>query len=307
MPSPRSTFRSAAALVLALAAWGCPSRAWAQACCAGGSAVTPARLEMHEDALVGAQLRASSALGSYDTGGRFVASPPGDTEVDFEEDIFGAMRFLRRGQAALLVPLVETRRRTPQDGAHLGGGLGDVNLSARYDFVAAGESRYLPGVALLVGATLPTGTPADSATAPLAVDATGIGAWQLQAGLALEQTYGRWLVNATGIVAKRTARFGETLGTQGTFLVAGAYSFEGGGALALSGSYAFEGDATTGSGADVPASSKRVTAVTVSGLWPLADAWRVLGALSLDPPIDSLGSNQPTAGALSFTMIRSWW
>ena len=40
-------------------------------------------------------------------------------------------------------------------------------------------------------------------------------------------------------------------------------------------------DATTGSGADVPASSKRVTAVTVSGLWPLADAWRVLGALSL--------------------------
>ena len=55
MRRPSSPFPSRAlALLVALAAGGAPSRAQAQACCAGGSAVTPGRLELHEDALVGA-------------------------------------------------------------------------------------------------------------------------------------------------------------------------------------------------------------------------------------------------------------
>jgi hypothetical protein len=74
--------------------------------------VTPARLELHEDALAGALLRVGGVHGSYDTAGRYIASPSGDTEVDFEEDLFGAIRVLRRGQVALLVPLIETRRQT---------------------------------------------------------------------------------------------------------------------------------------------------------------------------------------------------
>jgi hypothetical protein len=299
--------RNACALLAALAAWGSPSRARAQACCAGGSVVTPARLELHEDALAGAQLRVGGVHGSYDTSGRYIASPSGDTELDFEEDIFGAIRVLRRGQVALLVPLIETRRQTnSSSGAHLGGGLGDVNASVRYDFFVAGESRYVPGVALLAGLTLPTGTAPESGTPPLFVDATGIGAWQANVALALEQTYGAWLVNATGIVAKRTPRFGETLGTQVTFLAAGSYSFENGAALALSASYAFEGDATADSGAGVAASSRRLTVLTVSGLWPLNDAWRLLGGVFLDPPIGGLGSNQPAAAGATFTVIRSW-
>jgi len=302
----RSTSLEAGALLLGAAVWGAPSRARAQACCASGSAVTPGRLELHETALLGAQLRASTILGSYDTGGRYVPSPSGDGELDFEEDLFGAVRVLRRGQVALLVPLVETRRETPQDGAHAGGGIGDVNASVRYDFVLAGESRVVPGVALLAGVTLPTGTAVDAASAPLAVDATGIGAWQVNAALALEQTFGPWLVNATAMAAKRTPRFGETLGTQWTFLAAGAYSFDDGAAAALSLSYAFEGDATASGGADVPASSKRVTMLTLSGLWPLTDEWRLLGGAFLDPPVRALGSNQPAAAGLTFAVIRSW-
>src|SRR5882672_6744575 len=305
MPRLQSRSRSATTLLVALAAWGSPSRARAQACCAGGSVVTPARLELHEDALAGVQLRAASVGGSYDAAGRYISAPSGDTELDFEQDLFGAVRVFRRGQVALLVPLIETRRETRQNSAAFGGGLGDVNATIRYDFVVAGESLYVPGIGLLLGVTAPTGTRPESASPPLFVEATGIGAWQANAALAIEQTFGSWLFNATGIVAKRTPRFGETLGTQVTLLAAGAYSFGNGAALALSASYAFEGDATTDTGADVATSSKRLTVLTLSGLWPLTDSWRLLGGFFIDPPVNALGSNQPAAAGLTFTVVRS--
>ena len=75
----------------------------------------------------------------------------------------------------------------------------------------------------------------------------------------------------TGIVAKRTARFGETLGTQVTLLAAGAYTFDNDAAIALSGSYAFEGDATSSDGSAVAESAKRLTTLSLSLLWPLGD------------------------------------
>jgi hypothetical protein len=296
----------ALALLVALAAWGTPSRARAQACCAGGSAITPGRLQLHEDALVGAELKAATVLGTYDTSGRFVGSPPGVTEGDFEEDLFGAVRVLRRGQVALLVPFIETQRQDPTDGGHFGGGIGDVNLSARYDFVVAGESHVVPGVALLAGVTFPTGKPPELASPPLAVDATGVGAFQANGALALEQTFGPWLVNATGLLAFRTARFGEQLAPQGTLLAAAAYTLPSDVAIALTASYAFEGEATYSDGTSAAASSKRLTVVTLSGFWPITDTWRVLGGVYLDPPVDHLGSNQPAAGGLTLTVIRSW-
>ncbi len=306
MRPPRSTFRSGGALLAAVAVCAFPARARAQACCAGGSVVTPGRLELHEDALVGAQLRAGTDLGSYDVSGHYVSSPPGATEFDFEQDLFGAVRVLPRGQVALLVPLVETQRQTRTDGGHFGGGLGDINASVRYDFLLAGESKYVPGIALLAGLTLPTGTAPESATADLLVDATGIGAWQANVALALEQLYGPWLFNATGMVAKRTSRFGETLGTQVTFLAAGVYTFPSDLALSLSASYAFEGDATASGGVDVPDSAKHLTTFTLSGLVPLDDKWRLLGGIFVEPPLTGFGSNQPSISGLTLTIIRSW-
>jgi hypothetical protein len=299
-------FPDACGLLVLAAMSAATSRARAQACCAGGSAVTPARLELHEKALAGIELKAGGALGSYEASGHYVGSPAGDTELDYEQDLFGAVRVLRRGQLALLVPLVETQRQTGRDGGHIGGGLGDINASARYDFVVAGESYYVPGVALLAGITLPTGTAPERATAPLAVDATGIGAWQANVALALEQTYGPWLINATGIAAKRTSRFGQTLGTQVTLLAAGAYTFDNDAAVALSASYALEGEATNADGTSVPESSRRLTTLSLSVLWPMGDVWRLFGGLYVEPPVSGFGSNQSSVSGLTLTVIRSW-
>jgi hypothetical protein len=283
--------------VILIALVALPHRALAQACCAGSSAVTPGRLALHEDALVGLDARITGAYGSFDPTGTFVTTPSGASETDFEEDAFAAIRLFERGQAALLVPLVETRR-TANGDSEFGGGIGDINLSARYDFVYAGEARYVPGIGLLVGITFPTGTPPESATKPLATDATGVGAYQANLGLSFEKTIGPWLFGLSGIVAKRTTRTAEgvteALASQWTVLAAAAYTFTA------------EGNASVDD-MEQADTRRRLVAISASGLFPISDHLRLQGALTVDPPVGSFGINQPSAGiGGTVTAIYAW-
>ena len=118
--------------------------------------MTPARLGLHEDGLLGLRVRIGEVIGGYAPNGSFSLQPPHTSEVDFEQDVLSALRIAPRGQLSLLIPLVETYKTAPGIRA-AGGGLGDVNLGARYDFVLAREYRYVPGIALLAGVTLPSG------------------------------------------------------------------------------------------------------------------------------------------------------
>lgn len=300
------------AFVHALLALACVlfvgGRARAQACCAGSAALTPGRLALHEDALVGLQLRAATVLGSFDDRARYTAEPSGANEQDFEQDLFGAVRVLRQGQVALLLPFVETRRQAPGV-TDFGGGLGDANLSLRYDFVFAGESRFVPGIAALVGLTAPTGRPPDAAHNVLATDATGVGAWQGNVGLAFEQTFGPWLVNATELLAWRAPRavqgVDEALGTQLVTLLGGAYTFRSEAAVAVFASYTLEGAATLND-APAPASARHIGLLGFSGIVPISDALRVQGSVFANPPVSGLGRNQAATGGLTLTLIWSW-
>jgi hypothetical protein len=292
-------------------AWS--ERAFAQSCCAGTGAVTPGRLALHEFALVGIQAKTGADLGSFDAGGHYISNPSGASEIDLEQDLFGAIRVLKRGQIALLVPLVETRR-TSLGTSEFGGGIGDVNASARYDFTLAGTSRFIPGIAALAGFTFPTGRPADSPNlGPLATGATGIGAYQINVGLAVEQTFGPWLVNATVLLAQRTARtvgdppnsIHERLGAQWTFLSAVAYTFPSEIALAGSASYTIEDDATI-NGVDTIGTAHRLPTLTFSGVVPLSDTWRLQGAIYDNLQITPLGLNQPAGTGLLLTVVHSW-
>jgi hypothetical protein len=310
---PPSRFKSSSALLhaafaAALVAW--PASARAQACCAGSSALTPGRLALHEDALVGLQTKSGFGFGSFGGDGSFASFPKDTSELDLEQDLFGAVRVVDRGQVALLVPLVETRRATPTNSAETGGGIGDVNLSGRYDFTLAGASSVVPGIAALAGVTLPTGRPPESAKTALAVDSTGVGAVQANIGLALEQSFGPWLVNATGILAKRfpyTANgIHEALAPQVTFLGAVAYTFPNEDAIALLASYTIEGDPTV-DGIGTTGNARRTPLVGLSGVLPIGDTWRALGGVSVTPPLSQLGLNLPNAAVtFTLTLLRSW-
>lgn len=288
-----------------------PRAAFAQACCAGSGAVTPGRLAVHEDALAAVSAKAAHVIGSFDSGGHYSTPQAGASEQNLEQDLIGAVRLpvVDRAQLALLVPFVENRR-TANGTSEFGGGLGDVNLSARYDFVYAGMHRYLPGIAALAGITLPTGRPPEDADKALATDATGIGAFQGNVGLTVEQLFGNWLVSAYGIVAKRASRTANgvstTLGTQWTALAAVAYSFPKDYAAALSLSYTGEGTSEV-QGFEVPASSRRIPIVGLTGVVPVNDHVRFQGGFNFNPPIPSLGKNQPATVGVAVTGLYAWY
>ena len=273
--------------------------------------MTPARLTLHEDALVGLTAKGGIVFGSFDTHAAYVPPPKGASELDLEQDLFGALRVLTRGQVALLVPLVQTHR-AAGGRSEFGGGLGDLNASMRYDFTLAGESRVVPGIALLAGLTLPTGVAPESATTPLQTGATGVGAFQGNIGIALEQSFGPVMINVTGIAAKRAARtvhaatdVHSALATQWTALVAGAYSFPNDAAVALVASLTAEGNPTI-DGVEAEGNARRIVALSVAGLYPLSDHWKLLGSLFIDPPIAPLGRNSPATTGLTATVVRSW-
>lgn len=285
-----------------------PARAAAQSCCAGASALTPARLALHEDALVGLQLKASNLYGSFDGERRFLGAPEGAKELDFEQDLAGSIRVFKRGQLSAILPMVETYRSVP--GLSEGGGdLGDLQLGARWDFTIAGSSVTIPGIALAVGALLPTGRAPEASSKPLATDATGIGAFQGTATLALEQTFGPWLVNVTGSAAWRAPRtVGDIHAQQGLQIVAtaaGGYSFASGPVLALTLAYTAELDATI-NGETLPGSGRAATRIGIAGGLPFNDLWRMQGSVATDLPARYFGFNQPASVALTLMILRSW-
>lgn len=266
---------------------------------------------------MGTEIHAATVFGGYDDGARY-GRTQGSSEYDFEEDLFGAVRLFHHAQIALLLPLVETRRDDPEDtaiGAQFGGGFGDVNLSVRYDFLASGQSRFVPGIAALAGLTAPTGRSPNEARNVLGVDATGLGAWQGNFGLALEQSFGPWLLNATQLFAWRAPysvpgldgapSIDEALAPQWVTLLGVSYVFWNEAAVALSGSYTLEGTASIG-GSPVQASARRVALVSLSGVYPLSDRCRLQGSYFLNPPFSGFGRNQNATTGFTFTFIWSW-
>ncbi len=263
---------------------------------------------------MGTQLHAGTVLGDYDANSHYAGAAPHNSEQDYEEDLFGAVRVLKRGQVALLVPLVETYR-SELGRNEFGGGIGDVNLSLRYDFFLAGMSKIIPGVAVLAGITAPTGTPPDAQnpSKPLGTNATGIGAWQGNVGVALEQTYGPWLFNATELLAWRAARTAdiagvsesETLALQFVTLVGAAYTFPSEASVALFASYTVEGTATL-NGAPAPDSARSMTVVSLSGGYPLTDHFRMQGSLFVNPPLTGFGLDQTATAGLTLTLVWGW-
>src|SRR6185503_1564337 len=184
-----STFadRTVAVGVALAAAWvGVPRTAAAQACCAGGALIAPTRLAEYEDVAVGLESRTQGVLGVFGADGRYAGSSSG--EHVFEQNLAASVRVTRAAQAGLMLRAMQTHR-SVAGVDEWGGGVGDLSASARYDFLLPADRPRLPGIAVLAGATFPTGRPADAATQPLATDATGAGSYDVSLGVGVEKAF----------------------------------------------------------------------------------------------------------------------
>ncbi len=312
MSRRRSRSRSAPTLApvalgvaLGLAA---PATAWAQACCAGSTALSPGRLNLHESELVGLQFKGTAVTGVFGGNGSFTPQPRGTAEADLEEDLIASLRVLGRGQFTVLLPLVETWRHETGI-SDSGGGVGDLQVNLRYDVTDAGASRTIPGIAVLASLLLPTGLPPEDATHVLSTDATGVGMIQGTLGLSLEQTFGKVLVNVTGSGTLHTARTIQgthtELGPSFNLFAALGYSFDAGPVAALTLSYTGELDSLS-DGAEQPESGRTQLRFAISGGYSITDEWRVQGGVFADPPAARCGQNQPSGAGLSATLLRVW-
>jgi hypothetical protein len=265
---------------------------------------------MHEWLVTGAQASVRPNLGSWDAHGQYVARPPGATEADASLDLYAGVRTpWKRLQVAAFVPLVLAARSVPGTSA-VGGGLGDMNFSARLDVWDAERKPWIPGVAVLAGITVPTGTAPESASRPLAVDATGTGSVRGIAGFAFEKPFGAWLFDVialTTLSGPRSVGMISTTRAPGLALTGAAtYVFEGGDALGASITYQVEWDALV-DGMSVKDSSRRVLRLGAYGLHPFGrGAWRLLGSLTLEPPISELGQNELSGVTLLLGLQRGF-
>jgi hypothetical protein len=289
-----------------------PVEARAQACCAGGLVLTPGRLNLHESALVGVQVKGTGSIGSFDANGAFVGNPKRVAEGDFEQDLIATLRVLGSGQFTVVVPIVETYRHEEGISAG-GGGFGDIQVGARWDATQAGASVTIPGIAVLASVVLPTGLPpeqVDQSANTLGTHATGTGAVQGAFGAAVEQTFGKVLVNLTGSVTLHSARtvYGvhTQLGPAFNAFAAMGYDFGPGPVVAATVSYTGT-LATMNDGIAAPESTRTQLRFGLATGYAFTDSWRMQGGVFADPPAAHFGKNQPIAGVgASATLFRTF-
>jgi hypothetical protein len=299
--------RRAALAVLACASILAMTRgARAQACCVAPGTVGPARLARQEVLLVGVEARARWAYGSLDGGGAFRTPPKGAYDVALEQDLFVTGRLLRRGQLTATLPFVETLRGTSASSSS-GGGLGDVRAAARWDLLFPEEVRWVPGIAVLAGGSLPTGVPAERASDALATGATGTGTASGWVGLGVEQTTGPWLFGGLGQIAFRADRTVDGMHSSlpPRFLagIYGAWATKHHVALSLSASYSAEGDASV-DGREVPGTARRVLQLGTGLQIPLGDAGRIIVSATFHPPFEVVSAGEPTYLGLSLALVH---
>ena len=301
------------AIVLVLATIADATPAAAQACCAGGALVSPTRLALHEDIALGLQLKARDDLGAFDDSGHYAPFHQRQ-EQDFEQDLGASFRLTRRAQVGAAVPVVETHR-VESGLSEWGGGIGDVALNARYDFLSAGEAVRWPGFGLLAGAVFPTGTPSDRAKNPLGTDATGAGTTNVTLGADVEKVLGHafgsfnaWLTYRFDrtVATPAAARVTESFALQWTFLAVAGYVFDSEAALALYLNVLEEGDGTVNGTRDAGTTLRLTTGGLVAVL-PIHDIYRIQGSVFSDVLISSFGRNEPAAGVgLTVSLVRVW-
>lgn len=267
----------------------------AQACCVTSAGISPTRLALHERFGVGITIRASSSIGQHDADARFLPRTGGTKDIGVAEEVFAAVRWLNRGQFAVLVPLVQTYRSSRTDSSS-GAGFGDVQLTARYDWIWASRYRYVPGLAVVGGLTLPTGRAPDQANQRLGTDATGRGVYEGQFGIAIEKAM-RQVVPSVAVLAtfRSQARFGSvrlTAAPEMRVIGALTYVWSSEQALGIYASLAAEGNGRVND-VESRGSGRREFQLGAYAVLPLSDTLRLRLGASGQPPLDGLGRNQP--------------
>lgn len=167
-------------------------------CCGGASALHPFVLPKWEKALVGARFAGSGELDRLNADGARIGSTM--RALEGRMLVGGAWRAAGDWQLGASLPFVLRRVVVPGMSA-VGGGVGDVALSVRYEimdeetcvvrpFRELAWDELKPTIHLVLGTGFPTGRPADGSADPLGARVTGSGDLEQTLGLEVTKIWG---------------------------------------------------------------------------------------------------------------------
>ena len=150
------------------------------------------RLLIWEDFALGLRTSFSHGLGHFTSDGTYHRYSNYQDE-SFTTEAWGMVAISRRASVFARAPAVVVHR-SAGSLSDTGGGLGDIGLGLRHEFVQIGEYMELPAIALTLSLTTPSGRAPDATHGDLGADVTGRGAFAVAAGLSFESTVLPWYV-----------------------------------------------------------------------------------------------------------------
>ncbi|HVK65877.1 MAG TPA: transporter [Polyangium sp.] len=281
----------------------------ASACCGSGHGLGQ-RLGPLERGAIGLSFRFSDRFGSYGHAGAFTLAPTGTLDAEGRAELGCLFAPIPRLQLGLVAPVL-LNIRGARDGTDVGGGFGDLSLSARFDIVSLTTTSAWPAIALTAGVSLPTGRSAADAKDPLATDATGLGAVEVRPGVFVEKNWDNEasavFSASIGLRTPMTGARGERieLGPRIRLVAAAGPVFSTGWSLSAGLVHEYESAPSLGGATTADADRRRTAALLFAG-YDISERFTALASLEVDLPVSSLGKNEPSAVAFAIGLRRSF-
>jgi hypothetical protein len=267
------------------------------------------RLAPEENASATVITTAQDLRGHWDGGGTYIPSDPNarDREYRVEGRVMG--RIGRHFQFGGIVPVLHTTRKTV-DSSSSGGGLGDVTVLTRWDFVKPGGEGAWPGIAATMSLSLPTGRSPFNSKDPSLADVTGAGAYELRPGIALEKNWwtGWYVIAAAGVgfyaPFKSDRDVTIQLGPRMLAFVAVGKSWTNG--LGLAGALSYDREAGPRVDGVRSVLFRARPSAMLFGSYAVDDHWTLIASGQWDLPISGLGREQLAGITVGLGVRRAW-
>jgi hypothetical protein len=284
-------------------------RVRAAACCGTGYGVG-IRLARSEQATIGFAARYQDLQGTWSAAEQWSTRGDASSDRELRLELRALVKLRPELQIGAIVPFVATRR-GGFDGSSTGGGIGDATALGRWDFVPVGGRGAWPGIAATLSVTAPNGRGPQQSRVDLQTDVTGLGAWEIRPGIAIEKSWWTGFTifasSAVGLRVPHRDRDGSAiaLGPRWTTVAAAGPSWTWGLGF-LAGLLHEREVAPARDGLRLAGAGRARTAALLIASYEIDEHWQPFASVQWDLPIDRLGRNEPGYLAFAVGLRRVW-